>query len=85
MVLLATLLTSALSAAGVIAGPLFGAQPKDALKARQGGGFATQSWENDYADVNYTDGGAGAFSLSWDDGFAGNFVIGKGYRQSSGM
>lgn len=47
--------------------------------------WAIQNWKNDFADVNFTSGAAGQFSAEWDNSFAGNFVVGKGYRPGGDM
>ncbi|KAL2201636.1 family 11 xylanase in complex with inhibitor, partial [Sarocladium strictum] len=48
-------------------------------------GFTTQYWANDFASLNWTSGAAGKFNLTWNNGFGGNFVVGKGYRPSRDM
>jgi endo-1,4-beta-xylanase len=54
------------------------------LEARQQR-FITQYWANDFASLNWTSGPAGQFNLTWNNGFGGNFVVGKGYRPSTDM
>jgi hypothetical protein len=54
------------------------------LHSRQSG-FTTQYWANDFASLNWTSGAAGKFNLTWNNGFGGNFVVGKGYRPSRDM
>jgi hypothetical protein len=46
---------------------------------------AIQNWENDYASVNYTFGDGGEFDMTWNNGFGGNFVIGRGYQPARDM
>ncbi|KAK8117332.1 endo-beta-xylanase [Apiospora kogelbergensis] len=57
------------------------------LEARQfgGGGFTTQYWANQFADLDWKSGSAGQFAVDWDNGFGGNFVVGKGYRPGGPM
>jgi hypothetical protein len=48
--------------------------------------WITQYWENDFAKViDYASGEDGQYSLDWDNGFGGNFVIGKGHRPGGPM
>lgn len=54
------------------------------LLPRQGG-WAIQNWANDFADVDFRNLAGGAFNVSWDNSFAGNFVVGKGYRPGRDM
>jgi len=54
------------------------------LQPRQGGNFVTSYWVNDFATADYINGPAGQFSIDWNNGFGGDFVIGKGYSASSG-
>jgi hypothetical protein len=42
------------------------------LEARQGGGFTTQYWANEFADLDWTSGAAGRYSVDWNQGFGGN-------------
>ena len=85
MLLSGILVTAFAAAAGLAA---VASDPKQAardLEARQSNNFITQYWENDFADVDWTNGAAGKFNLTWNNGFGGNFVIGKGYRPSRDM
>jgi endo-1,4-beta-xylanase len=50
------------------------------LAARQNNNIITQYWANEYAKLNWTSGKAGNYKVVWDEGFGGNFVVGKGYR-----
>jgi endo-1,4-beta-xylanase len=81
---LSTVTLAALSAAVGIVGA-FPFWPK-AQQARQDSGrFATQYWANDYATLDYNDLGGGEYNVSWDNGFGGNFVVGKGYSPGGYM
>lgn len=80
MVLFGNLL-GALLAARTSAVP---AEEPQALEARQGG-FTTENWSNDYGDVNFTSGPAGAWSAKWNNGPGGDLVVGKGYRPGGDM
>jgi endo-1,4-beta-xylanase len=76
-------LVSILSLATAVVGePVIG--PKE-LQPRQGGGFTTQYWGNDFADFDYKSGPGGNFAVEWDNNFGGNFVVGKGYRPAREM
>jgi endo-1,4-beta-xylanase len=71
--------------AGIIATvDVAAAAPQLSMKPRQTR-WAIQSWANDFADVDFENGDDGEFSVTWDDGFAGNFVYGKGYRPGGDM
>ena len=54
------------------------------LQARQRGNFVVQDWENDYAIVDFINGPTGQFSVEWNKGFGGDFVVGKGYSSRVG-
>lgn len=95
--LLSALFATAFAATTCLASPL-GDQPRPLnardleasdleareLQARQDR-FTTQYWANDFADLDWTSGPAGQFNLTWNNGFGGNFVVGKGYRPSRDM
>jgi len=78
----AAFLATVFVAAGVLAVP---ATNSEHLEARQGSNFAVQNWANDFADVDFVSGPAGQFSAEWNNGFGGNFVVGKGYRPGGDM
>ena len=56
-----------------------------ALALRQNSFNAIQNWANDFADVDFNNNAGGNFNVTWDNGFAGNFVVGKGYRPGRDM
>ena len=58
--------------------------PKPVLEPRQNIN-AIQNWSNDFADVDFKNLAGGAFNVSWNNGFGGNFVVGKGYRPGGNM
>jgi len=70
------------AAVGVVAVPATNSQ---SLKPRQGSNFIVQNWANDFADLDFESGPAGQFSVDWNNGFGGNFVVGKGYRPGGDM
>lgn len=80
--ILSTILLTAFAAAAGVASVSTG-EIQD-LAARQNR-FTTQYWANDFASLNWTSGPAGQFNLTWNNGFGGNFVVGKGYRPSTDM
>ena len=82
MVSFTTIFTVLSVAAYAVAVPTTNSEP---LQARQGGNFAVQNWSNDFADLDFTSGPAGQFSVDWNNGFGGNFVVGKGYRPGGDM
>jgi len=82
MISLLSFFTALCVTAGVVAIPV---QDSESLQARQGGNFANQYWENDFADLDYVSGAGGQYSAVWDNGFGGNFVVGKGYRPGGKM
>ena len=82
MLLSAIIATAFAAAAGVAS--FASDEPRD-LEARQNNRFTTQYWANDFASLNWTSGPAGQFNLTWNNGFGGNFVVGKGYRPSTDM
>jgi endo-1,4-beta-xylanase len=55
------------------------------LEQRQNSFNAIQNWANDFADVDFRNNAGGNFNVTWDNGFAGNFVVGKGYRPGRDM
>ncbi|KAI1817295.1 concanavalin A-like lectin/glucanase domain-containing protein [Poronia punctata] len=79
----------AATASCVSAGPI--ELPWGQVEARQWGGGggnginSVQRWWNDFADVDFDIGDDGQFSVEWDDGFAGNFVVGRGYSPGRDM
>ncbi|KAH8173676.1 glycosyl hydrolases family 11 domain-containing protein [Sarocladium implicatum] len=81
MILSAILLTAFAAAAGVASVSTGEIQDLEARQNR----FTTQYWANDFASLNWTSGAAGQFNLTWNNGFGGNFVVGKGYRPSVDM
>lgn len=85
MVTITTYFTAFCVAAGVaIAVPI--KDDRLDIEARQAGqSFSQTYWKNDYANVNYTNGAAGRYTLDWDNGFGGDFVIGKGYSPARDM
>lgn len=81
----AYLLTLAAAAvSGVTAGLV---EARAALAKRQTSGRPNhvQNWANDFADVDFRLGENGSFTVEWDDGFAGNFVVGRGYSPARDM
>lgn len=82
MLSFASLVAFFLSVPAVVGVTPVGPQP---LAPRQGGGFTTQYWANDWADLDYKSGPAGQYSVTWNNGFGGNFVVGKGYRPGGDM
>lgn len=56
-----------------------------ALAPRQNSINAIQNWANDFADVDFNNNAGGNFNVTWNNGFAGNFVVGKGYRPGRDM
>jgi endo-1,4-beta-xylanase len=79
MVRLAPLLIVS-TVAGISAGGSIADRRYESLQPRQGSSYVWSAWENDYTNVNYTDGHGGEFSVDWDNSYAGDFVIGKGYN-----
>ncbi|KAI3316653.1 concanavalin A-like lectin/glucanase domain-containing protein [Xylariaceae sp. AK1471] len=81
----ALLLTVAAAASCVSAGL---AEARQALARRQKS-VATvnslQNWSNDFADLDFDTGANGSFSVDWDNGFGGNFVVGRGYQPARDM
>jgi endo-1,4-beta-xylanase len=61
------------------------AAPQPALEQRQNSFNAIQNWANDFADVDFRNNAGGNFNVTWDNGFGGNFVVGKGYRPGRDM
>jgi endo-1,4-beta-xylanase len=61
------------------------AAPEPALEQRQNGFNAIQNWANEFADVTFRNNAGGNFNVTWDNSFAGNFVVGKGYRPGRDM
>ncbi|OAG08259.1 uncharacterized protein CC84DRAFT_1140837 [Paraphaeosphaeria sporulosa] len=55
------------------------------LALRQNSINAIQNWSNDFADVDFNNNAGGNFNVTWDNGFGGNFVVGKGYRPGRDM
>jgi endo-1,4-beta-xylanase len=55
------------------------------LETRQNSFNAIQNWSNDFADVEFHNNAGGNFNVTWDNGFGGNFVVGKGYRPGRDM
>lgn len=82
MLAIASLVAFFCSVPAVVGVAPVGPQP---LAPRQGGGFATQYWANDWAKLDYKSGPAGQYSVTWNNGFGGNFVVGKGYRPGGDM
>lgn len=75
-------------AAAVVSGVSAGlAEARAALAKRQTSGSPNhvQNWANDYANVDFELGNNGSFTVEWDDGFAGNFVVGRGYSPARDM
>ncbi|KAK3208849.1 hypothetical protein GRF29_77g2227742 [Pseudopithomyces chartarum] len=58
--------------------------PQPVLEPRQNPN-AIQNWSNDFADVDFNNLAGGAFNVTWNNGFGGNFVVGKGYRPGGDM
>ncbi|KAL2060794.1 hypothetical protein VTL71DRAFT_8846 [Oculimacula yallundae] len=80
------LLGSFLGALSLSARSLSSPAPKPyALQVRQGGGFIVQNWANDWGEVNFVNGPAGAWSATWDNPPGGDLVVGKGYRPGGDM
>jgi endo-1,4-beta-xylanase len=76
--------TAALVAiATVVNGVVAASQP--ALEQRQNSFNAIQNWANEFADVTFKNNAGGNFNVTWDNSFAGNFVVGKGYRPGRDM
>lgn len=76
------------AAAALVSGVSAGlAEARAALAKRQTSGRPNhvQNWANDYADVDFQLGDNGSFTVTWDDGFAGNFVVGRGYQPARDM
>jgi endo-1,4-beta-xylanase len=76
--------TAALGAIATIIN-VAGAIQSPALEQRQNSFNAIQNWANDFADVEFHNNAGGNFNVTWDNGFAGNFVVGKGYRPGRDM
>jgi hypothetical protein len=79
--LITSIFLGALSIAGRLAVAIPTQHDSSLLQPRAA--FTTENWENDYADVNFTSGSAGQFSLEWNNQPAGDFVAGKGYNNPS--
>lgn len=73
-----------LTLSAVAIGPLVASPTPASIDPRQER-FTIQNWRNDFADVNFTSGAGGIFSVDWDNSIAGNFVVGKGYRPGRDM
>jgi endo-1,4-beta-xylanase len=81
------MLSLAFAVSGVFAAVanVVGAAPFETpLQPRQNG-FTIQNWSNDIADVDFTNGAGGAFSVDWNNRPGGNFVVGKGYKPARDM
>ena len=64
------------------------AQARRALEERQSGSYpvnAIQNWSNDFADLTFKTGSNGLFSVDWNNGFGGNFVVGRGWNPARDM
>ncbi|OAL03679.1 concanavalin A-like lectin/glucanase [Phaeosphaeriaceae sp. SRC1lsM3a] len=64
-----------------------GAAPQPEIGPRQNNNNfnSIQYWANDFADVDFNNNAGGNFNVTWDNGFGGNFVVGKGYRPGRDM
>jgi endo-1,4-beta-xylanase len=82
MLSLATLMSGVILAIANLS--TVGAAPSPFIGPRQNG-YIIQNWANDYADVDFVNGAAGAYSVKWDNNPGGNFVVGKGYRPARDM
>ena len=64
-------------------------EARQALAQRQKSAAVTlnsvQNWSNDFADLEFDLGTNGSFSVDWDNGFGGNFVVGRGYQPGRDM
>jgi endo-1,4-beta-xylanase len=82
----ASLLTIAAAASCVSAGLT---EARQALAEREANAAISlnslQNWSNDFADLDFNVGSNGAFSVDWDNGFGGNFVVGRGYQPGRDM
>lgn len=66
---------------------IVGAAPQPEIGPRQNNNNfnSIQYWKNDFADVEFNNNAGGNFNCTWDNGFGGNFVVGKGYRPGRDM
>jgi endo-1,4-beta-xylanase len=85
MVQISILLTALAAVSGVSASL---ARARRALEERQSSNSppnAIQNWKNDYATVDFKTGSNGLFSVDWNNGLGGNFVVGRGWNPARDM
>jgi hypothetical protein len=85
MVQISTLLTALAAASGATASL---ARARRALEERQSNSYpvnAVQNWSNDFASLNFKTGSNGLFSVDWNNGPGGNFVVGRGWQPARDM
>lgn len=85
MVQISTLLTALAAVSGATASL---ARARRALEERQSSNYplnSVQNWKNDFATVNFKTGSNGLFSVDWNNGLGGNFVMGRGWQPARDM
>ena len=85
MVQISTLLAALAAASGATAGLI---QARRALEERQSSNYplnSVQNWSNDFATLDFKTGANGLFSVDWNNGPGGNFVVGRGYQPARDM